>query len=259
MESPHKAIISVMMLKEGWDTRNVTTIVGLRAYSAKSNILPEQTLGRGLRRMYRGCDITEYVSVVGTEAFMDFVESIKSEGVELERRKMGEGSEPKAPLVIEIDRENPQKDIDTLDICIPVLTPRIYREYKNLSDLDVAEFAHKKIALKEFSEEEKRSIVFHDIASGEITHSTEFDTGFIPSYQSVIGYFAQTIMRDLRLVSGFDVLFGKIKDFVSHFLFEVSVDLDDLNVLRNLSELEANRTIVETFRKHINAMTVVDT
>jgi type III restriction enzyme len=78
MNSPYKAIISVMVLKEGWDVRNVTTIVGLRAYSAKSNILPEQTLGRGLRKMYSG-GIEEYVSVVGTDAFMDFVESIQAE------------------------------------------------------------------------------------------------------------------------------------------------------------------------------------
>ncbi len=41
-ESPYKAIVSVLMLKEGWDVKNVTTIVGLRAYAAKSNILPEQ-------------------------------------------------------------------------------------------------------------------------------------------------------------------------------------------------------------------------
>ena len=54
LDSPYKAIVSVMVLKEGWDVRNVTTIVGLRAYSAKSNILPEQTLGRGLRKMYPG-------------------------------------------------------------------------------------------------------------------------------------------------------------------------------------------------------------
>ena len=27
-KSPHKAIVSVLMLKEGWDVRNVTTIVG---------------------------------------------------------------------------------------------------------------------------------------------------------------------------------------------------------------------------------------
>jgi type III restriction enzyme len=71
-DNPYKAIISVMVLKEGWDVRNVTTIVGLRAYSAKSNILPEQTLGRGLRKMYPD-GTEEYVSVVGTNAFMDFV------------------------------------------------------------------------------------------------------------------------------------------------------------------------------------------
>src|SRR3990167_7134265 len=34
-ESPFKVIVSVLMLKEGWDVKNVTTIVGLRAYSAK--------------------------------------------------------------------------------------------------------------------------------------------------------------------------------------------------------------------------------
>ena len=82
-------IVSVLMLKEGWDVKNVTTIVGLRAYAAASNILPEQTLGRGLRRMFFGQeDVEEYVSVVGTPAFMDFVESIKAEGVELEKRRM---------------------------------------------------------------------------------------------------------------------------------------------------------------------------
>jgi len=58
-KSPYKAIVSVLMLKEGWDVRNVTTVVGLRAYVAKSNILPEQTLGRGLRRMYFGSDQRE--------------------------------------------------------------------------------------------------------------------------------------------------------------------------------------------------------
>ena len=40
-KSPFKAIVSVLMLKEGWDVRNVTVIVGLRAFAAQSNILPE--------------------------------------------------------------------------------------------------------------------------------------------------------------------------------------------------------------------------
>jgi len=68
--------------------KNVTTIVGLRAYSATSNILPEQTLGRGLRKMYPG-DVEEYVSVIGTNAFVEFVESIQAEGVVWSKRTWG--------------------------------------------------------------------------------------------------------------------------------------------------------------------------
>ncbi len=258
LDSPYKAIVSVLMLKEGWDVRNVTTIVGLRAYTSKSNILPEQTLGRGLRRMYRDADLSEFVSVVGTDAFMDFVESIKSEGVELEHRKMGEGSSPKAPLVVEVDRENLKKDIEKLDIEIPVLTPRIYREYKNLSELDVSTFGHKKLPIKQFTEEEKREIIFRDIATGDITHKTELDSNFIPNYQSVIGYFTQIIMKELRLVSGYDILYGKVKEFIEGYLFETHIDLDNLNDLRNLSEIEASRTVLETFKKAINTLTVLD-
>jgi len=257
MDSPYKAIVSVMMLKEGWDVRNVTTIVGLRAYSAKSNILPEQTLGRGLRKMYPG-DVEEYVSVVGTDAFMEFVESIQAEGVVLERKAMGEGTGPKTPLVVEVDRENTNKDIEALDIEIPVLTPRVYREYKNLADLNIAAMGHQKVAYLSFSEEEQREIVFKDITTGEVTHTTILDTAGVADYRSVIGYFAQTIMKDLRLVSGYDVLYGKVKAFVQSELFDRVVNLEDPNTLRNLSELAAGKTLFEAFKKAINALTVCD-
>ncbi len=257
MDSPFKAVISVMVLKEGWDVRNVTTIVGLRAYSAKSNILPEQTLGRGLRKMYPS-DVEEYVSVVGTNAFMEFVESIQAEGVVLERKPMGEGTGPKTPLVIEIDSQNDKKDIDTLDIEIPVLTPRIYREYKNLGDLNVDALHHTAVAYREFSEEEQREIVFKDITTGEVTHTTILDTAGIADYRSVIAYFAQTIMKDLRLVGGYDVLYGKIKAFVQDQLFNRRVVLESPNTLRNLSELAATKTLLETFKKAINALTIQD-
>jgi type III restriction enzyme len=257
-DNKYKAIVSVLMLKEGWDVRNVTTIVGLRPYSAKSNILPEQTLGRGLRRMYRDNTVTELVSVVGTDAFMEFVESIKTEGVELERRSMGEGSKPQAPLVVEVDLENKKKNIEALDIEIPILSPRIYREYKNLSQLDVSTFGNQIFALQQFSEEEKREIVFKDITTNEITHTTILDTDTVANYQSVIGYFTQSIMKDLRLVSGYDILYGKVKEFVQKYLFDKPVDLEDLNTLRNLSELAVSKTIQETFKKKINSLTVLD-
>ena len=255
MGSPARAIVSVMMLKEGWDVRNVTTIVGLRAYKAPSNILPEQTLGRGLRKMYPG-QVEEYVSVVGTNAFMEFVDQIQREGVELVKKPMGEGSAPKTPLMVEVDEENEAKDLAELDFNLPRMTPRVYREYKNLSELDAGAIAHQSLVYREFSEEEQREIVFRDVTTDEITHTTVLDSAGVADYRSVIGYFAQTVMRDLRLVSGYDLLYGKMKAFVRDKLFGREVDLEHPNTLRNLSEIAATRTVLESFRKAINALTV---
>ena len=258
LENRFKAIVSVMMLREGWDVQNVVSIVGLRPFKAKSQILPEQALGRGLRRMFRGQPVQEKVSVIGTEPFIDFVESIKSEGVELEYAEMGEKTRPKSPVVVEVDRDNPKKDIDKLDIELPVLTPRIYREYKNLQELDVSDLPDKKLPVKSFTEEEQREIVFKEMDSEQVSHTTVLDITITPTHQTVIGYFTKIIMRDLRLVGGGDILFGKLKEFVERKLFEKAVDLEDLNLLRNLSEPEVVRAILETFKTAVNALTVHD-
>jgi len=258
-ESPFKVIVSVLMLKEGWDVKNVTTIVGLRAYSSTANILPEQTLGRGLRRMFFGRDdIEEYVSIIGTPAFMDFVESINIEGVILEKRAMDIGAKPITPVVVEVDSENVKKDIEKLDIELPILTPRIQREYKNLSNLDVSKFKHKKMPIKQFSDKEKKEIIFKEVVADKIHHTTVLDTNIEPRYQSAIGFFAQTIMRELRLFGCYDILFGQVKEFISDYLFVDHVNLEDLNILRNLSELEVTKTITETFKKEINDLTIED-
>lgn len=47
-----KAIVSVLMLREGFDVNNIAVIVPLR--SSQASILLEQTIGRGLRLMWRG-------------------------------------------------------------------------------------------------------------------------------------------------------------------------------------------------------------
>ena len=258
MESPFKVVISVMMLKEGWDVKNVTTIVGLRPYNSDSKILPEQTLGRGLRRMFFGQDVDEYVSVIGTPAFMEFVDSIKAEGVDLEKRKMDRTGSPITPTVIEIDNQNVKKDIDNLDIELPILTPRIQREYKNLNLLNVLEFDHEKISVKQFSTEEQKEIVFKEIIDKKIHHTTILNSSFEPNYQSVVGFFVQRIMKELHLFGCYDILFGKVKEFITNKLFIKEVDLNNTNILRNLSEPEAVKTIIETFKKEINNLTVYD-
>lgn len=61
-------VISVAMLSEGWDAANVTHIMGLRAFS--SQLLCEQVIGRGLRRVAHDTDenglfLPEYVNIFG--------------------------------------------------------------------------------------------------------------------------------------------------------------------------------------------------
>ena len=92
--------------------------------------------------------------------------------------------------MVEVDKENEKKDIAALDIEIPVLTPRVYREYKSLGDLDVAAMGHQRICIcQKFKRRgNSREIVFKDIATGEITHTTILDTAGVADYRSVIGY-----------------------------------------------------------------------
>lgn len=258
--SPYKAIVSVLMLKEGWDVRNVTTIVGLRAYTSKSNILPEQTLGRGLRRMYFGSDTPEHVSVMGTPAFMEFVESIKTEGIEFERVPMGKGATRKDSLVVEVDADNSDKDLDTLDIELPKLSRRFNREYKDLSHLDPALFKNKELPIKPFTPEQTREIVFKTMLDDEVHHTIELDAAGPADYRSVIAFFARQLIKELRLVGGYDLLYPKVREFVAGHLFQLSpVDLEDAVVLRNLSESDASKVVFDTFKAEINALTVQDT
>ncbi len=257
-DSPYRVVVSVMVLREGWDVQNVVTIVGLRPFSAMSKILPEQTLGRGLRRMFRGSDVQERVSVIGTANFIDFVESIKSEGVDLTYLPMGDQTPPQSPIVVEVDRDNPDKDIEAMDIDVPVLSPRIHREYKNLDEIDPLTLPPGCLAIRQFTEEEQREIVFKDIDDGSVSHTTVLDSAVPATYQSVVGYIVNSIRRDLRLVGGLEIVFGKVKAYIEQRLFERPVSLDDPNVLRNLSEPEAVPRIQAVFRTAINDLTVVD-
>jgi type III restriction enzyme len=259
-KSPYKAIVSVLMLKEGWDVRNVTVIVGLRAYVAKSNILPEQTLGRGLRRMYFGTDQRETVSVMGTPAFMEFVESIQNEGVTFDRVPMGGagGRERQDSLVVEVETQSPEKSIDALDIAVPRLTRRYNREFKDLTELEPEHFGNKKLPVKPFTPEETREIIFKTMLDSEVDHTMHLDGTGPGDYRSVVAFFTRQLLKDLRLVGGYDQLYPKIKNFIRDHLFVSAVDLDDPVILRNLSEPEVAKVLFDHFRAAINTLTIYE-
>ena len=253
--SPYKAVVSVLMLREGWDVRNVTTIVGLRPFGADSKILPEQTIGRGLRKMF-SLDMPEKLVVVGTPAFLEFVESLKTEGVEFQYSPMGKGSKGKSPVIIEVDRENPNKDLDALDIPIPQMSPRIYREFKNLDLINVSTFKNDKVILKKFNSDELKEIVYINI-DNEIVHKTTFKS-VSPDYRNVIGFFTAAILKDSRLVSGFNILYPKVESFIKYQLFTKEIELSDPQTMRNLSEIHPKEILKITFKKAIDELTITD-
>ncbi len=68
--SPIRVIISVGMLKEGWDVKNVYVIASMRP--SFSDVLTEQTLGRGLRLpfgRYTGIEILDTLEVLAHEKY----------------------------------------------------------------------------------------------------------------------------------------------------------------------------------------------
>ena len=52
-----RVIVSVLMLREGFDVNNICVIVPLR--SSQAQILLEQTIGRGLRLMWRDAEYND--------------------------------------------------------------------------------------------------------------------------------------------------------------------------------------------------------
>lgn len=76
-------VVSVAMLSEGWDAKNVTHIMGLRAFT--SQLLCEQVIGRGLRRVSHEMDedglfLPEYVNVFGVPLTLSIFEDVGEGG-----------------------------------------------------------------------------------------------------------------------------------------------------------------------------------
>jgi type III restriction enzyme len=87
-------VISVAMLSEGWDAKNVTHIMGLRAFT--SQLLCEQVIGRGLRRV--SYDMEDVVGEDGIERRLFMPEYVNVFGVPLSIfEDVGEGGPPPPP------------------------------------------------------------------------------------------------------------------------------------------------------------------
>jgi len=256
-KSPVNAIISVLMLREGWDVQNVTVVVGLRPYTAKANILPEQTIGRGLRLMFRNLagGYTERVDIIGNNAFMEFVEDLeKLEDLKFETFQIGKDK-------LKILTIQPMEGKKKFDIGIPDISPILTRK-KSLAEeigkIDVMRFNINKLPLKGKEIEDTKTFIYEgrDILTDEKLLEREYSIPPAQTAQEVIGYYARRITQNIKLPSQFAVLAPKITEFFEHKAFGKTVDLNDNNVILAISSKIANFVVIKEFEKALREIVI---
>jgi len=137
------------------------------------------------------------------------------------------------------------------------MTRRYHRDFKDLDSLNPAALGNVRLPLRDFTPEETREIVFKMMLDDDIHHVVRLDGAGPADYRSVVAFFARQLLQDLRLVGGYDILYGKVKTFVREHLFTGSpVDLENPVVLRNLSEPAVGKILYDSFAKGINALTI---
>jgi type III restriction enzyme len=254
-DSPVNAIVSVLMLREGWDVQNVTVIVGLRPYTSKANILPEQTIGRGLRRMFGSFDTTytERVDVIGNPAFLKFVEQLeRDEDITLDT------FDPKEPLVIttiEVDAAKLDRDIT-----IPSISPVLARK-KTLAEeieaLDVAQMDSPRLPKKE-GDAAAQTFHYegHDIITLEKLVERDYAIPEPQTAEEVISYYAKRIAQDLKLPSQFAALAPKVREFLETRAFGEHVDLASKPMIKAISTSVAQYVTIKSFASALKALVV---
>ena len=258
-DSPVNAIVSVLMLREGWDVKNVTVVVGLRPYTAKANILPEQTIGRGLRLMFRGLageDYQERVDIIGNNAFLSFVEDLEVlEDLKFETFEIGKDK-------LKISTILPDMEKIQYDIGVPELSPSLIRKKSlaaEIASIDVNKFKFNPLPLKEKNEDIKTFLYEgRDIITDEKLFEREYEIPAAQTPEEVIGYYARRIAQDLKLPAQFAVLAPKIREFFENIAFGEKVDLYKPLVIKAMSTNVAHYVVCKEFEKVLRDVIVED-
>jgi len=253
--SPVNCIVSVVMLREGWDVQSVTVIVGLRPYTAKANILPEQTVGRGLRLMFRGQGngYTERVDVIGNRRFIEFVEQLeREEDLQLETFEIGKDK----PCIVTIE---PVPEKMANDLAVPELTPILVRK-KSLAEeiaaLDV-KAPNPPVPLR-FDEKDAQDFRYegYDVISMQKLIDREYKIPAPQTPEEVIGYYARRIAQDVKLPSQFAALVPKVREFLANKAFGKTVDLGTPEMVKAISSTPAQFITIRAFVSELRKVAV---
>ncbi len=255
--SPYRVIVSVLMLREGWDVRNVCVIVPLRPYTAGSNILPEQTLGRGLRRMFplSSGDEREELLVIEHEQFQDFWDrEIEEEGMSVVMTPERDFRQSAITVVVDQDK------VPEFDIEIPRLSPRLVHKVPDLANLDVTTLPviHLEVSMGGLAD---APIPFETraIDTWELVDRGEIEREFPMNEIGYLNYMCRLILRECRLSNlsnTFVQLAPKLKRYVEDVLFSGQASMSDMGVLYRLNDPSVKNWLFSVFVEAINNLSV---
>ncbi len=254
--SPYFCIVSVLMLREGWDVRNVTTIVPLRSYSSKANILPEQTLGRGLRRMTPPGQANELVTVVEHPAFASlYQQELAQEGLPLEIVELDRV--PKTTISIFPDAAH--KDLEALEIPIPSLSAgfRIVPKLEGLTIQDVKK-AFKPYQPLPLNQSSSLSIIQYEgrhLFTGEIVEKTELNLPLLASGVGAVSYYVKQLETICKLRGLHQLIAPLIQTFLEEILFAQKATLFDPQLVSRLADSDVGEHLRAVFVPLIRSRT----
>ena len=246
-ESGIKAIVSVMMLREGWDVRNVTVVLGLWPFTAKAEILPEQVIGRGLRLMSQvSPDRTQTLEVLGTRNLLSVLrEQLEAEGVGVASTK----TNPPPPIVIE-----PVQERLKYDIVIPITKPSLKHDRRKLSDLDVRSL--EPIFDQEELDEPFRIRLKLEFATTETEVAQDDIAGSLRPVQELLADVTNLVAGKAGLTNRFAELYPVIRDYIGSRCFGREIESDDDALRSHLARLEIREGIAKYLVRKIADLTV---
>nr|MDQ6909958.1 DEAD/DEAH box helicase family protein [Actinomycetota bacterium] len=250
-DSPYSAIVSVLMLREGWDVRNVCVIVPLRAYTAQSKILPEQTLGRGLRRMTPpGSGVDERVVVIEHDAFRSLWEEYaESEGLDLDFVDPDE-----IVPVAEIIAVDPARL--ELDIEVPQISRRLQRTPAPLGDLRIEDLPTLHLALPSDFPDLTVDYIGRDMRSGETVDTGTYPIPRADDPSAVLAWYVNEVQRLCRLTGQFAALAPVVRAYIEERAFERAIDLADPRALYALAQPATQEAVMGALRSAIDLATL---
>lgn len=253
--SPYRCIVSVLMLREGWDVRNVTTIVPLRPYSAKANILPEQTLGRGLRRMTAPGGAHELVAVVEHPAFTGlYRQELEQEGLFVEIADTGEIDSTTVSIF-----PDPRKDTKALDIAIPALGAG-YSIRATLDEIpaEAVREAFGKFEPLPLAGKSAGDIDYEGrhLFTGEIVERMNVSLPLLRNGIAALSFYVRELEEACKVRGAFSALAPRLQDFLEEMLFGATTKLNDPRLTARLADADVREHIRAVFVPLIRARTV---